>query len=500
MDRPTSLTRPIERCAPDNPTRSGNPTPGREEGPVAADTGPVDAAQAVRLALLALLVAVEAVWILTLGSLDGGIRWVPILGAVALHLWLVVWEARRPVLGAGVVVAASALVVVVAVAVAPFGSQDLYLYAIYGRMVTEHDLNPYLVGPDAVKGDALYAWVASPWRTSPTAYGPAFTAWSAVGAAVYGDSPLRARLFFQGSAGAALLAAAWYLHRRGRSSATLIAVGLSPVLVATVQGGHNDIIAGVLVLVGIDLVARRRTVGGAFLVALACAVKLLLAPVALVAVLVPALGRRWGDAGRAAGVMGGVLAASYLVVGGTAALEPLRDLNQIGSRSSLWGALSLLVPGADELLWGDGWARPLALVLVGLCCALIVWRAPRPVDAVALATALAVVVCFAADYTLPWYAAAFLPLAALGTPSVARWALTIGATTLLLVYLQPPGAPMSELVFSSWAARIGGVVLGLMVVWTVVAVTWPRSGRTRTRPDPEPDTDGGVRSRSVRSA
>ncbi len=435
---------------------------------------------AVRRTLLGVVVGAEILWIATQAALEGGSRWIPLVTVVVVHLGLVLWEQRDPLLDPRLVLGASAAVIAVAVLVPPFGSQDLYLYATYGRMVTWHQLNPYLSAPELVSGDVLTGRVADAWRTTPTAYGPFFTAWSALGAVFYGDSPLRARLFFQGSAGVALLAGTWYLHRRGRPSATLVAVGLSPVLVVTAHGGHNDLLAGVLALVGVDFVRRRRTAGGALMVGLACAVKVLLLPVAGVVVLVSVGARRWGEAARSAAVLGGVLGGSYLVVGGPAALAPLRDLNQTLSRGSLWGALTLF-PRGDQLLRDDGWAHPLAMVLVVLALGLLAWRAPRPIDVVVLATAMGVVVCFALDYTLPWYAAGFLPLAALA-PSVPARALAIGSTALLFVYVQPPGELMADLVMAPTVAPVGGIVLGLLVVATLASVLW--SGPRRSPDGP----------------
>lgn len=455
------------------------PVPVRSPAPAAPDPLATDppVRPGARLALLGLVVAAEVAWLATRSVLQGPGRWVPALGVVVLHLGLVLAEHRRPVLGARTVLGATALVGLAAVVVPPFGSRDSYLYAEYGRMVTWHHVNPYLSAPEAVAGDPLLPHVAHAWRSVPTAYGPVFTAWSALGALAFGDSPLRARLFFQATAAGALLTATWYLHRRGRPPAVLVAVGLAPVLVATVNGGHLDLLAGVLALVGVDLVVRRRAVPGAVVVGLACAVKLLLLPVAAVVVLAPAVERRWGEAGRRAATIGGVLVAGYLAVGGPQALAPLGSINQAVARGTLWGTLSR-DDGLNVLLRRDGWAHPLSLALVAGLLVLLVWRAARPVDVVVLATAAGVVVCFGSEYSLPWYAAGFLLVGALSR-SLPAIALAAGSTVQLLVYVQPPGALMGELPGAIDAAFLGGAALaGLLVVTVVWVVRDGRRGRS----------------------
>jgi hypothetical protein len=398
---------------------------------------------------------------------------------VALHARLVVVERRRPLLAGRVVLVAVAMVAMIAVAVPHFGSRDVFQYAFYGRMVTHHRVSPHLVAPEDVPGGALFEELAPGWHGSPSVYGPAFTAWSALGSLGYGDAPVPAAAFFRGSAAVALLGASWVLHRRRCPSAALVAVGLSPVLVLAVQGGHNDVIAGALALAGLDLHERSRTVAGAVVVAVACAVKLLVAPVALALVVGALLRGRRADALRTAGVVAAVLLVGYLAVGGPAALAPLRSVGGHTSRASPWG-----------LVETTGWARGLGgagvdVALLGTLAVVgagaIVLRAARPeTTVVALATSLGVIACFGAAYGLPWYPAAFLPVAALGAGVVVGRALTIGATALLVAYVQPPGEPAGALVLAPAAARAAGVVLGAAVVATVLAAV--ADGRRRGRP------------------
>ena len=57
-----------------------------------------------------------------------------------------------------------------------FLSRDVYSYAFYGRMVSEHGVNPYLHIPAEFLEDPFYQLVSHFWIDSPSVYGPAFSA------------------------------------------------------------------------------------------------------------------------------------------------------------------------------------------------------------------------------------------------------------------------------------------------------------------------------------
>ena len=138
---------------------------------------------------------------------------------------LAVLERRAPRLGPRPVVAAIALVFVVAVAVPPRTSNDLWSYTIYGRMVSVYGDSPYDKLPVDFRSDPFFHLVSPIWQHRGSVYGPVFVAYTAAGTALAGNSVLADRLFFQlsgatrqprcsGSCGAA--PAAW---RRSSGSA-----------------------------------------------------------------------------------------------------------------------------------------------------------------------------------------------------------------------------------------------------------------------------------------
>lgn len=422
-----------------------------------------------RLLLLSALVVAEVAWIAGQAHLQGGARWLPVLGVIAVHLHLVSAERRQPVLSPGVVIWATVMVAVGAVVIAPFGSRDLFQYAMYGRMVAEHGLSPYTTVPSAVPGDPLLAQLAPAWQHTSSVYGPVFTAVSAVGARFYGGSPLLARLYFQGLAAAALVAGVIYGRIRAMSSASLILMGLSPVLVAVVNGGHNDLLVGVLVLVGVDLGARGRTGWGGTALGLACAIKLLALPVVVVVIAAWVMARNWRAVASTLASFAAVLGVAYVAAGGTDALRPLLSLGGHRSRASVWSALGSAFPQLG--LHGTALTGVSGIIALGVGAAVLARSRPSrsSVDPAYLAVAVGTSACFVAPYLLPWYPAVFLPLSARCIGSVPQRALALGSTFLLVAYVQPPGRPAQELILAPTIALLAGLTVGAAALWIVVS-------------------------------
>jgi hypothetical protein len=125
---------------------------------------------------------------------------------------------------------------------------------MYGRMVATHHVSPYTHIPAEFPSDPALARVAPGWRDAPSLYGPGFTVLSAGIMTGAGTSGLAARVGFQAVAAAAVLAMGSVLIRRRVPGAALAAVLLNPlVLVWVVNGGHNDAVVGLLLLLTASL-------------------------------------------------------------------------------------------------------------------------------------------------------------------------------------------------------------------------------------------------------
>src|SRR5947209_19781677 len=141
------------------------------------------------------------------------------LGAFAVVLYR---ERRRSFLSRKLVIGVSGALMLAAVLTPPTSSKDIWAHVMYGRIVSVHHASPYVHVPAEYPSDPTLARTAPAWRHTPSVYGPAFTAVSAGGTALAGDSPLAQRLFFQILSGLAVMLALALLARRGATPGALV--------------------------------------------------------------------------------------------------------------------------------------------------------------------------------------------------------------------------------------------------------------------------------------
>ena len=403
--------------------------------------------------------------------------------ALAGYAALLAGAARSAGPGRAPVAAAGIALLALAVAAPPVQSQDLHLYAMQGRIVAAHGDNPYLHEPREYPDDPWLQRVAPPYHRGRAFYGPAFVALAAGGAATWGGSPLAGRVFFQGVAALAVLAAMILVARTTHGPGPLAFLGLNPaLLVRGVNEGHVDVLLGLAVLVAVVLLGRRRLLAGGVALGAAALVKVL--AVLPLAAAVAWAWRRSGWRGAAPVATGGglVTAAGYLAAGGTRALAPLRATADDLSRSSVWARARGSLPGPATTTFGR-----LALVAVLALAAVLVaaaWRDRTPVGAVAGALTAYLLV---GPYVLPWYAAAVLATAAL------RWrtglALVVAAHSglLLLAYVYRADGSQDAVAvalraYVHWALP----ALQLVAVAALVAMAAHRARSRRSPPVPLP--------------
>lgn len=299
----------------------------------------------------------------------------------------------------------------------PLVSTDIFSYEAYARMGARYGINPYLNGPTAIRLDGIFPYVGARWSSTPSVYGPLFTAGSYLLAPASVAASVVAEKSVATAASLGLVALVWRCARR-RSVEPVRAValvGLNPLLVVYgVGGGHNDLLM-LLALGGslAMLLARRDALGGALAV-LAIAIKLtggLLLPFALAAG-----GARRGRAARhllgplAALTLAGGLSLALFGLAPLHLLETLRQTQGEGDWLSLTGAVGheLGLPRLARVLGG---ALLAGFLLLSAWLLVAVWRGTVDwIDAAGWAT-LALLV--ASSTLLPWYVAWLLPLTAL---------------------------------------------------------------------------------------
>jgi alpha-1,6-mannosyltransferase len=434
----------------------------------------VDAAPRIlaRVLLVASVAGTAAMLVVSPGA-PADVSFVPLLLAVVPLVGLIVLEHRSPTISPRLVVAAAGGLLVLAVVQPPHGSGDVWSYAMYGRLVVAHHVSPYTHVPAAFPSDPALARVSPGWRGTPSVYGPGFTVLSAGIMAVAGVSGLAARLGFQAMAAAALLAIAAVLVRRRVPTAALAAVLLNPlILVWVVNGGHNDALLGLSLLLAALAMRSRPGVAGLLLAAAVLVKAVAVFPAVACVVWV------WRHSGRraaalvASAVAAPVLAA-YAASGGLAAIAPLFGAASHQSRVSVWR----LLPDGDA--WSVHSVGVLAAVaVVALTAVLVATRLGEASAAPVLVASLAGYLLLA-GYILPWYFAWILPVAALDAQSRLSRLLAAQTVAILMAYQYravPHGDALDHLLHASVTlAQLVAVAGSLALVVAAVATSRRRA-------------------------
>lgn len=350
------------------------------------------------------------------------------------------------------VLLAVTFVAVVAVVVPPRGSNDLWSYVMYGRTVVTHHTSPYTHVPADFPADPFLSRVSQGWRHTPSVYGPVFAGYAALGALVAGHSALVARLFHQLIAAGALAGILVMVWRRTRSPAALALLGLHPAIATvTLNGGHNDLLLGLLILGGVLLAADGRPKSAGLVFGAAILVKVT-AGLALVGLVLWQLRRRGRRSAMRVAAPAAIVGVGGYLAAGSGALAAVGAHSGAMSRASAWqlprSLLGLDTPGTRVLALSRSDALGLVTTLATLAVlvggALLAWRVAGgdgPEQSALVATATYEM---GGAYTLPWYAAWTLPLAALRPQSLLTKLLVIHAGFLAAAYRLPQGLPRVE--------------------------------------------------------
>lgn len=323
----------------------------------------------------------------------------------------------------------------------PLLSTDVFSYIAYGRLGAVYHANPYIFGPEAIPVDKLYSLVGAQWVTTPSAYGPLFTAISYVLTPLTIAGNVIAYKLIAAGSSVVIVVVVWNTARlRGLDPVKAVAlVGLNPVTVVFgVGGGHNDMLMLAIMLTGVYVLLRQKErTSGALLLA-ATAVKLtagLLLPFALAR-----HGGRGEDSRSRRAVFTGFAVAAVLGFGlsfglfGTGPLRVLGTLTTVQTQGGLHSISGLLLAifGLSSL------GAPVSIVLdvaFVIYSAWLLWRVWNgKLDWITGAGWATVGLLLTAGLLLPWYVAWLVPLVALSSDRRllgATIALTgLGLTTL----------------------------------------------------------------------
>jgi hypothetical protein len=357
-----------------------------------------------------------------------------------------------------------------------FLSRDVYSYAMYGRMVSVHGVNPYVDIPASFIDDPVYPLVSVDWIDSPSVYGPAFVAVSA-GITAFVDSPPLLVIAFKTLAAIAslgtmaLAAAAARRVRPERAAFAALLVGWNPVIVFHgVAGGHNDALVGLALAAGVFLILSGRELWATAVMVLGTLVKVSggvpLAIAVLAAVFRKPKGQRLRAFAAHAGV--GVAVALPFIVPFEQTSDPTLGTLELTTRQG-WLAPSrfvlVILRGAANFLGGDVAGDIVSvivrvmfpLVFVAVLVAVVRHLARDPtriepplvVAAMGWATLIALMI---SPLLYPWYAMWLVPVVFL-LPKLARDGAVLICVALAITELvaEPSRAP------AVWEAMIFGL-------------------------------------------
>lgn len=391
------------------------------------------------------------------------------------------------------VVATVVLAALAAVVAPPFGSNDVWSYVMYGRILGLHHANPYVLPPEHFLSDPFLHQVSRTWRDTPSVYGPVFALYSALGAVLARDSMLVARLFHQLIGLAALAGILRMVWLRTRSSAAVAVLGLHPVVIVfALNGGHNDLLVGVAILAGILLMTDDRPVGAGVVLGLAILVKVT-AGLALVGLVFWALHTRGRRSAARILVSAFAIAGAGYALAGVAAIKALNAAGGIVSRASAWqSAHELLGLEGHEGIFGYSHRRSmhaLTFVAAGVTFALAIglaWWVSRRRSADESAVVGTGTFQVSAAYVLPWYALWSLPGALLRPKSRLALILVLQATFLTIVYELVPDRGRN--LWPGWEEWTVSFILPVAFCCWFLVTAWqlgaPRLRRRTARTEP----------------
>lgn len=191
------------------------------------------------------------------------LAWLCVFALWGAYLTLV-WRVRGLPVDMRIAVGGAIVLGVAAVITPPVFSTDTFSYAVFGRIASVYQQNPYLVTPRlAATFDPIMPYLY--WKDIPSPYGPVWTMVSQVIAAGPEASPLELVLRFKLFALAVVLLDGWLVYTLVRERWPLqagwlyLAFAWNPLLlIEGVVIGHNDVLILALLLAGGLLLLRGR--------------------------------------------------------------------------------------------------------------------------------------------------------------------------------------------------------------------------------------------------
>ena len=389
-----------------------------------------------------------------LGALHPPLDWLGAAGFVAAVLFSLRAHLRRVAhaaagaAGSSETVRAAIGLAVLAGAMLPLLSGDVWSVLAYAELVWRRSVDPFTLPPPGLAGSSFLPFIGPRWREAPCVYGPiqlGFWAPAAWLAASLPAALAAAKLLAVGAVAGTLVLLHRYCSRPdGPGSAAFAAVALSPVLWIEGAGqAHNDVVVGLFVAAWLVAARSNRSLLASALLGAAVASKLTTGLPALM-YLAYLAGRpgpapvRLGRVAAGAGALGLVVALAYWPVwSGLDTLRvPLTFLAERRPTNSLaeiaFVAVRPLVgpAAATAALASLGTLLTAGLAVVG---AALAWRSPGVAPlAGSMAAVWLLATTLAAPVFHPWYLIPCIVLSLeLRDPVWQAWLLRFGTLSVL---------------------------------------------------------------------
>ena len=389
-----------------------------------------------------------------LGTLRFPLDWLGAAGFVAAillslraHLYRVA-HAAPGAAGSREIVREALVVAVLAGAMLPLLSGDLWSVLAYAELLMKPSVDPFTLTPPGLAGSSFLPLVSPRWREAPCTYGPLQLAFWAP--AAWFTKSLAAALLVAKVLAVAAVAGTLALLRRhcarpeGPGAAAFAAVALSPVLWIEGAGqAHNDVVVGLLFAAWLVAARGSRVSLACVLLGAAVASKLNAAlPAGMYLAYLagrpgPVLGRL-GRVAAGASALGLVVVLAYRPFWSgldtlrvpLAFLAERRPTNSLGEVVFLALRPILGQSAATAALASLGTLLTAGLGLLG---AALAWRAPGVASlAGSMAAVSLLATTLAAPVFHPWYLIPFLVLSVeLRDPAWQAWLLRFGTLSLL---------------------------------------------------------------------
>jgi hypothetical protein len=371
------------------------------------------------------------------GSTGVGLGVAPLLIVLSLMFvsYVLAVRAGDRLSGRTVLMAIAALHALVLLA-PPLLSTDVFSYQAYARLGSLYGSNPYLQGPHAIALDPVYPFIGWRWVTTPSAYGPLFTAFSYLLAPLSIAASVVAYKAIAAFASLVLVALVWNAARlRGLDPVKAAAlVGLNPLVVLYgVGGAHNDLLMLAALMAGVYLMLAHRERAGAGAIVAGAAIKLtagVFLPFALAGAGGPRTRPRRRDVLIGSAIAGVCAAAFALIMFGSGALHMFATVQSAQSRGdwhSIPGSIAAAFGSQAGHVTGICLAAVFALIFIALLRR--VWRGQ--LDWIDGAGWAAVALILTASSLLPWYVAWLVPFGALASDR-RLWRATIVVTGIVM--------------------------------------------------------------------